>query len=318
VAKRERKRKKRKATENGPSAGDASESSGLPEEGERRDETDGREETDDRYEAEAASDEAATVGYDEAARVSGPRTLSIDIGGTGIKATVLNSRGERLNERVRVPTPKPGRPDDVLEALAGLASSVPDFDRVSVGFPGVVRDGRTYTAPNLDTEAWVDVDLAGAVAERLGRPARVLNDAELQGLGVIEGRGIEMIVTLGTGFGCGIYRDGRVSPHLELGHHAFRKGQTYEEQLSDATLKRIGRRKWNKHLRRAIASLRKLVNFDRLYIGGGNAKRIDLDLDPDVTVVTNVAGLRGGIALWRDEDERRRAWADWGGNPEVL
>jgi polyphosphate glucokinase len=285
---------------------------------ERKRKTDRPHDTEGRDDVEAGSDEAGAISFDEAARVSGPRTLSIDIGGTGIKATVLNSRGERLNDRVRVPTPKPAQPEAVLDVLAGLASSVPDFDRVSVGFPGVVRNGRTYTAPNLDRESWIEVDLAGAVAERLGRPARVLNDAELQGLGVIEGRGIEMMVTLGTGFGCGIYRDGRVSPHLELGHHPFRKGQTYEEQLSDATLKRIGRRKWNKRLARAIASLRKLVSFDRLYMGGGNAKRIDLDLDPDVTVVTNVAGLRGGIALWRDEDERRRAWAEYGGNPEVL
>jgi polyphosphate glucokinase len=271
--------------------------------------------TDDR---KSPADEPQATDYSDAARVPGPRTLSIDIGGTGIKATVLNSRGERLNDRVLVPTPRPARPDTVLNDLVAIAAIVPHFDRVSVGFPGVVRGGRTFTAPNLEGDSWVDVDLAGALAERLGKPVRALNDAELQGLGVIEGRGIEMIVTLGTGFGCGIYHDGRVSPHLELGHHPFRKSQTYEEQLSDATLKRIGKRKWNKRLRRAIASLRQLVHFDRLYLGGGNARHVELDLEPDVAIVSNLAGLRGGIALWRDEDERLRAWGESGGSPEVL
>jgi polyphosphate glucokinase len=256
--------------------------------------------------------------YDEAARDPGPRTLSIDIGGTGIKAAVLNSKGDRVADRIRVRTPHPARPETVLDALSGLAESLPHFDRVSVGFPGVVRDGRTFSAPNLDSEFWGDFDLTGAVGARLGRPVRALNDAEIHGLGVIEGRGTEMIVTLGTGFGCGIYQDGRVAPHLELGHHPFRQGETYEEQLSDDTLKRLGKRKWNRRLERAIESLRKLVNFDRLYIGGGNAKRIDFDPGPDVTIVSNDQGIRGGIALWRDEDEGRRAWLEAGGSPEVL
>ncbi len=260
----------------------------------------------------------AAADYREAARDPGPRTLSMDIGGTGIKAAVLNSKGERLSERVRIRTPQPARPETVLDALADLAATLPHFDRVSVGFPGVVRGGRTFTAPNLDSESWRDVDLASALGERLGKPVRVLNDAELQGLGLIDGKGIEMVVTLGTGFGCGIYWDGRLAPHLELGHHPFRQGETYEEQLSDRTLERIGKRKWNRRLERAIASLRKLVNFDRLYIGGGNARRIDFEPDPDVTIVSNVAGIRGGIALWRDEDQNRRAWLESGRSPEVL
>jgi polyphosphate glucokinase len=260
------------------------------------------------------------VTHDEpvAAPDPGPRTLAIDIGGSGIKAAVFDARGERVADRIRVPTPQPANPETVLQAITSLAERLPPFDRVSVGFPGVVRDGRTFTAPNLDSETWRDVDLAGALRTRLGRPVRVLNDGEVQGLGVIEGKGIEMIVTLGTGVGCGLFQDGRVTPHLELGHHPFRKGQTYEEQLSDATLKRIGKTKWNGRLRKAIASLRTLVNFDRLYIGGGNARHVSAELDPDVAIVSNEAGVSGGLALWRDEDERRRVWLQSGGSPEVL
>jgi polyphosphate glucokinase len=253
-----------------------------------------------------------------AAPTPGPRTLSVDIGGTAIKAGVFDARGDLVTEPIRVPTPQPANPETVLEEIASLAERLPAFDRVSVGFPGVVRDGRTFTAPNLDSETWRDVDLVGALRARLGRPVRVLNDGEVQGLGVIEGKGIEMIVTLGTGVGCGLFQDGRVTPHLELGHHPFRKGQTYEEQLSDETLKRIGKKKWNRRLRKAIVSLRTLVNFDRLYIGGGNARLVTGELDPDVAIVSNDAGISGGLALWRDEDARRQAWLQSGGSPEVL
>lgn len=230
-----------------------------------------------------------------------PNTLAIDIGGSALKAAVLDSRGLPIVERVRiVKTPQPAPPEALLDALSTLVKPLPAYDRVSVGFPGVVRDGRVVTAPNLEPEAWRGFDLAGALAERLGKPARVLNDAEVQGLGVIRGEGLEMVITLGTGFGTGLFLDGRPAPHLELAHHPFRGGQTYEEQLGKKALRKVGRRKWNKRLRRAIGTLRGLVNFDRLYIGGGNARLVDFTLDPDTEIVSNEAGILGGIALWRD------------------
>jgi polyphosphate glucokinase len=228
------------------------------------------------------------------------RTLAIDVGGSGLKASVIDEAGRLLTERVRVDTPVGSPPREIVEALARLVAPLGAFDRVSVGFPGVVRDGRVLTAPNLDNKGWKGFDLAGALGRALGKPVRVANDADVQGLAVIEGKGVEMVVTLGTGFGTGLYLDGRLAPHLELSHHPFRKGETYDEQLGNAARKRVGKRKWNKRAQKAIRTLRALTNFDRLYIGGGNARKIDFELDPDVRIVSNDAGIKGGVALWQD------------------
>jgi polyphosphate glucokinase len=228
------------------------------------------------------------------------RILCIDVGGTGLKAAVVDDSGKLLTERVRVDTPVGGTPKEIVETLVQLVAPLGGHDRVSVGFPGVVRGGRVLTAPNLDNKGWKDFELAAALQKALGKPVRVANDADVQGLAVISGKGVEMIITLGTGFGTGLYVDGRLGPHLELSHHQFRKGDTYDEHLGNAARKRVGNKKWNKRVKRAIRSLRDLVNFDHLYIGGGNAKKIDFELDPDVTVVPNTAGIAGGVALWQE------------------
>lgn len=236
----------------------------------------------------------------EISTIGRTRTLAIDIGGTGLKASVIDDTGRLLTDRVRVDTPVGSPPREIVEALARLVAPLGSFDRVSVGFPGVVRNGRVLTAPNLDNKGWKDFDLASALGRALGKPVRVANDADVQGLAVIAGKGVEMVITLGTGFGTGLYLDGRLAPHLELSHHVFRKGETYDAHLGNAARKRVGNGKWNKRVRKAIRSLRALTSFDHLYIGGGNAKRIDFELDPDVTVVSNDAGIKGGIALWQD------------------
>ncbi len=236
----------------------------------------------------------------EISKILHARTLSIDVGGSGLKAAIVDRTGRLLTERVRIDTPVGRPPKEIVESLARLVAPLGLYDRVSVGFPGVIREGRVLTAANLDNEGWKDFNLANALTRALGKPVRVANDADVQGLAVIGGKGVEMVITLGTGFGTGLYLDGRLAPHLELSHHPFRKGETYDEQLGNAARKRVGNRKWNRRVKRAIRNLRSLTNFDRLYIGGGNAKRIDFALDPDVTVVDNEAGLRGGTALWRD------------------
>ncbi len=227
------------------------------------------------------------------------RTLSVDIGGSGIKAMVLNEMGNPLTERSRVETPQPPKPDAVIDAIANLASGQGEFHRVSVGFPGVVRSGVTYTAVNLDPD-WAAFDFATTLSQRLGKPVRVANDADVQGMGAISGKGVELVITLGTGFGSALFVDGKLVPNLEMGHHPFRKGQTYEEQLGRAALDAVGQKKWNNRLAKAIATLEHLFNYDTLYIGGGEAKKITIDLPANVKIVPNVTGLLGGIALWRD------------------
>jgi polyphosphate glucokinase len=227
------------------------------------------------------------------------RTLAVDIGGSGIKAIVLDKDGNPQTERSRVETPQPARTEAVINAIAQLASGQGEFERVSVGFPGVVRRGVTETAVNLDPE-WIGFDLATALSQRLGKPVRVINDADMQGMGAVSGKGLELVITLGTGFGSALFLDGKLVPNLEMGHHEFRKGETYEQQLGRAALDEIGSKKWNSRLEKAIAALQHLFNYDRLYIGGGEAKKITFDLPSNAKIIPNMSGLLGGIALWRD------------------
>jgi polyphosphate glucokinase len=226
------------------------------------------------------------------------RTLAVDIGGTGIKAITLDEKGTPLTGRSRIATPRPATPKAVAEAISRLAREQGSFDRVSVGFPGVVKGGVVYTAPNLG-KGWNNYQLEATLARKLGRPVRLANDADVQGLGCIRGKGLELVITLGTGFGSVLFVDGH-RIHMELGHHPFRKGRTYEDELGIAALEKNGRKKWNKRLREAIEDLRNTFNFDRLYIGGGNAKSIAFRLPEDVQAVSNLEGLLGGIALWRE------------------
>jgi polyphosphate glucokinase len=203
-----------------------------------------------------------------------------------------------LVDRVRVPTPDDASPRRVVPLIVKLVKTLPAFDRVSVGFPGVVRNGIVVTAPNLGTDTWEGFDVGAALERTLSRPVKVANDADLQGLAVISGRGLEMVWTLGTGFGTGLYTDGRLAPHFEWAHHPFRKRQTYEQQLGRDALDKVGKRRWNRRVLLAIDTLRPCVNFDKLYIGGGNAKHLSSTLPPFVRVVSNTAGILGGIHLW--------------------
>lgn len=248
-----------------------------------------------------------------------PYTLAIDIGGTHLKASVLDRAGVELVARVEARTPHPSPPDAVLALLQGLAHSLPAFDRISAGFPGVIRDGCVLTAPNLGTLDWHAYPLASELQMQLGKPARVLNDAEVQGLGVIAGSGLECVLTLGTGMGSAIYRDGVVMPHLELGQHPARKGKTYDRYVGAAALQKKGVAKWNRRVSRVIVQVRTLLNFDRLYLGGGNAVNLALELPSDVTIVSNEAGITGGVRLWETQFDKLfcRTLAGAGRRPRI-
>jgi polyphosphate glucokinase len=225
-------------------------------------------------------------------------TLCIDIGGTGIKAIVLDSAGQPRGERLRVPTPRPANPEAVLAAIDELLAGLGEFDRISVGFPGVVVDGVTRTAPNLDP-AWADFPLALRLGERTGQPVRVANDAGVQGLGVIEGTGVELVLTLGTGMGFALYTNGHYVPNIEMGHHIFRGRRTYEDRVGEPARARIGNRRWRRRVLKVIASLQPVFNYRVLYLGGGNARLLEpASLPEGVRVVDNIAGLLGGLKLW--------------------
>jgi len=242
--------------------------------------------------------EAKEVDQPKAAQPSGLRTLAVDIGGTGIKVEILDEAGKPVTERLREPTPHPATPRAVVRTIRKLATAAGEYDRASVGFPGVVKRGRVYTAPNLG-KGWKGLVLDKLLERKLRCPVRLENDADVQGLGSVTGRGIELVVTLGTGVGSVVFVDG-TRLHLELGHAPFHKGKTYEEELGVRALKKKGKRKWNKLLREAIEDLAVTFNYDRLYLGGGNARHIKFDLPKNVKIVSNEEGLLGGIRLWQE------------------
>jgi polyphosphate glucokinase len=228
----------------------------------------------------------------------GPLTLAIDVGGTRLKAGILAPTGSMSAGPDRVDTPHPATPATVVDALVDLVRPLGVFDRISIGFPGVVREGRVLTAPNLETKAWHGFPLAETLAKKLGAPARVENDATVQGLGVIAGRGLECVITLGTGMGFALFEDGRPAPHLELSQHPLRGRRTYDRYIGNAALRGVGRKRWNRRVRRAIDCIGTLTGYDTLYIGGGNSKYVQLDLPATVQIVSNAAGITGGIRLW--------------------
>jgi polyphosphate glucokinase len=219
------------------------------------------------------------------------RTLAIDVGGTGIKMIVLDAAGDPVNDRARELTPKQATPKNVLAVIKRMIGAQPEYDRVSVGFPGVVIGGVVQTAPNLSNAAWRAYPFQRDLEKLTGVPVRVINDADLQGYGVIEGKNVELVLTLGTGLGSALFVNGHLVPNLELGHHPFEKGKTYEERVSDKVLKRIGKKEWNKRVKAALAQLQPIFNYATLHIGGGNAEYLKFKLPANARLFTNDDGM---------------------------
>jgi polyphosphate glucokinase len=231
------------------------------------------------------------------------RILTLDIGGSKIKGTILNQDGELLEEYHKVVTPDPATPENVLAAILQLVEGFENYDKISVGFPGYVKRGIVLTAPNLGTEHWKNINLNKLIRDALQRPVRIANDADLQGLAVVSGAGLEIVVTLGTGFGTAILKDGNLLPHVELAHHPFTKSKTYDDYVGDDALESIGKEKWNKRMKKIIDVLKTVFNYDRLYIGGGNAAELDFELDENIEIITNKDGIKGGAKLWELDDD---------------
>lgn len=235
-----------------------------------------------------------------AAAPTGPLTLAIDIGGTGIKSAILDASHKPKSEFKRLPTPQPATPAAILKTIATLADQEGGrFDRVACGFPGVIKHGVIFTAANLSKKC-IGFDLASALEKQFGKPARVANDAAVQGYAAVEGKGLELVITLGTGLGAALFLNGRLAAGLEMAHHPFRDGKTYEEILGKKALEKHGRKHWNKRLQEAIANWEALFNYDWLYIGGGNAKKISFKLPANAKVKPNEDGIFGGAYLWQE------------------
>jgi polyphosphate glucokinase len=237
-------------------------------------------------------------------------TLAIDVGGSGIKAIVLDPTGQPLNERTRVETPYPCPPELFLSLVTDLVAGFPPFDRVSIGFPAMVRDGKTLRVVAFaravkdgprDPELfamWDGYPLESALTELLGVPTLLANDADVQGCAVISAKGTEFVMTLGTGVGTSLFHNGHMLPHMELSHGTF-AGESIDVALGNANRKEVGNKYWIKLVGRAVEDFNAKLFPDRIYIGGGNSKLLkDVDLGPLVEIVPNTAGLLGGIKLW--------------------
>jgi len=230
------------------------------------------------------------------------RILSIDIGGSHIKGTILNAKGELQKQYEKIPTPVPASPDNVIKAINTLVKDFPKYDKISVGFPGYIKAGVVKTAPNLGNDLWKDVDFVKKLEGALGKPARVVNDADMQGLGVVSGKGLELVITLGTGFGTALLMDGDLLPHLEFAHQPVGKLKSYDKYIGEVAIEKEGLKKWNKRMQKVFKTLKTVFNYDYLYIGGGNSDKLTFKLDKNMKIVSNADGIKGGARLWVKED----------------
>lgn len=224
--------------------------------------------------------------------------LSIDIGGTNIKSCVLNSRGKLLTDFKKTPTPQNSTPEEIVKAIKKLCADFKKFEKVSIGFPGYVKTGIVQTAPNLAENKWININLAQQIADIFNKPVRLINDADQQGLGIVSGKGFEIVFTLGTGFGTSLLFDGELLPHLELAHLPISETDDYDDFIGDRAFQKVGKKKWNKRLQYLIEIYKTVFNYDKLYIGGGNSSEINFKLDQNIKLVSNKDGIKGGAKLW--------------------
>lgn len=224
--------------------------------------------------------------------------LSIDIGGTNIKACLLSPKGELLTAFKKQPTPKKSTPEAILKAIKTLTKEFKSFEKISIGFPGYVKMGIVQTAPNLAENKWINIDLAQQVSNLFNKPVRLINDADQQGLGIVSGKGLEIVFTLGTGFGTALLCDGQLLPHLELAHLPINKTDDYDDFIGDKGFEKVGKKEWNKRLKYIIEIYKTVFNYDKLYIGGGNSNEINFELEKNIKLVSNKDGIKGGAKLW--------------------
>jgi len=244
-----------------------------------------------------------------------PPTLAVDCGGGGIKASVLDAAGTQRSQPVRTATPYPLPPKRLVGVIADLAGQLPPAGRMTVGMPGMIRHGVVVATPHYVTkagprtrelpdlvEAWSGFDMRAALEEELQIPALVLNDAEVHGAGVIAGAGLELMLTFGTGLGNAVFDGGALAPHQELSRGPVRWGLTYDEYVGEHERLRLGDAMWSRRIRRVVEALRPMYMWDRLYIGGGNSRRLTPQvvdrLGDDVVIVPNSAGIIGGVRVW--------------------
>lgn len=227
----------------------------------------------------------------------GGLTLAIDIGASNIKAGVVDARGRLAGHRRKVETPR-GSVSRLVDAMAAVARELPPVSRATVGFPGLVHEGVVWSAPNLGNDAFSRAPLAALLRRRLRRPVLVVNDAVMHGFGAVRGRGVEIMLTFGSGLGTAVFLDGAPSALLQL-LPITAPSAGILANLGDEGLERLGQREWSRRVHALLRELRVLVPWRRLYLGGGNADRIGGRLPRGARIVRNAIAMRGAAFAWR-------------------
>lgn len=214
--------------------------------------------------------------------------LGIDIGGSGIKGALVDTEaGELVTERERIKTPKPAKPEPVIESIGKIVRHFQYDGPLGVGFPGVVVDGYTHTAANVDN-SWINYPAAQMIGEATGCPVAMRNDADVAGVAEMHFgagrnvRGVAMVFTLGTGIGCAMFVDGRIVPNLELGH-LYLPGHKVdaENYTSDRVRKKedLSWKEWGARLNEYFNHIEFLFSPQVIIIGGGVSKKHKKFLD---------------------------------------
>ncbi|MGH2407360.1 MAG: polyphosphate--glucose phosphotransferase [Candidatus Limnocylindrales bacterium] len=247
----------------------------------------------------------------------GALAIGIDIGGTGVKAGLVDlASGELRSRRVRRPTPKPATPAAVIEAAEACVADLAGADGFGTdlpagcGLPGVVKAGRLKTAANID-RTWIDAPAEQLFADVLRRPVAIVNDADAAGVAELafgaarDHRGTVLLLTVGTGIGSALFFDGRLVPNTELGHVQFH-GRDAETLISGVarTRRHVGWKRWARDFSAYVALLDAYFWPDLIILGGGISKEYTryrerlVSRAPIVTArLLNTAGIVGAAMV---------------------
>jgi polyphosphate glucokinase len=220
------------------------------------------------------------------------KVLTIDIGGTNVKILATSHEGRR-----KFPSGPTLTPDRMVTEVRKLVTDW-KYDVITIGYPGLVLDGQPTREPHNLGPGWVGFDFARA----FGCPVKIINDAAMQALGTYNS-GIMPYLGLGTGLGSALIVDGGIVLPIELGHLSYRKG-TFEDYVGLRGLKRLGKKKWRKHVNFGIARLIEAIHPDDVVLGGGNAKLLK-ELPPGCRAGDNAYAFAGGFRMWEHGDEPR-------------
>jgi len=219
--------------------------------------------------------------------------LVVDVGGTNVKILVTGQ-----DEARRFPSGPKLKPKQMVSKVKQITKDW-KYDVVSIGYPGLVLRGKPVTEPHNLGRGWVGFNFKSA----FGRPVKIVNDAAMQALGAYK-RGLLLFLGFGTGLGSALVANGGVLVPAELGHLSYRNG-TYEDYVGLRGLKRLGKRKWRRHVAFGVARLIDALHPDDVVLGGGNARKLK-EMPPGCRVGHNANAFLGGFRLWEESGARRQ------------